>query len=54
MGKFDHFAFLFGLAFLLALAVFVGADNNGWLLGMAFLFFAAIYVVVALFAPRKK
>lgn len=54
MGKLDHFAFLTGLAFILAMAIFAGPYNNGWLVGMSFLFFTAIYVFVALFAPRKK
>jgi len=54
MGKLDHFAFLMGLAFFAGMASFAGSDNNGWLVGLSFLFFAAIYVVVALFAPRKK
>ena len=54
MGKLDHFAFLMGLVFFAGMASFAGLYNNGWFVGLSFLFFAGIYVFVALFAPRKK
>lgn len=54
MGKLDHFAFLVGLVFFGAMAVFAGPYNNGWFVGLSCLFFIGIYVIVALFAPRKK
>lgn len=54
MGKLDHFAFLMGLVFFASMAIFAGPYNNGWFVGLSCLFFVAIYVFVALFAPRKK
>jgi len=54
MGKLDHFAFLMGLVFFAGMASFAGSDNDGWLVGLSFLFFAATYIGIALFAPCKK
>ncbi len=53
MGKLDHFAFLTGLAFFAGMASFAGLYNNGWFVGLSCLFFVAIYIFVALFAPRR-
>ncbi len=54
MGKLDHFAFIVGLIFFGAMAIFAGPYNNGWFVGLSCLIFLLIYVVVALFAPRKN
>ncbi|MBL1292441.1 MAG: hypothetical protein COB61_001055 [Thiotrichales bacterium] len=54
MGKLDHFAFLLGIVFFTGMASFAGLDNNGWFVTLSLMFFVVVYVVLALFAPRKK
>ncbi|MBL1432887.1 MAG: hypothetical protein COB94_005525 [Gammaproteobacteria bacterium] len=54
MGKLDHFAFLMGLVFFAGMAGFAGLDNNGEFVTISLLFFVALYIGLALFAPRKK